>query len=476
MAKESKEVKASIIYVIVGFINKGIGIITVPVFTRLLTTEEMGTVTTWISWMTILLPIASLSLSSSSLIIAMNEFRTSRDQYESSTLCLSTLSSLICAIVYFLFRKQLNSLFTLTTPLMFFMILYLAFSPAMEMWMVRQRYEYNIKNMTIVTLASNLSAAIIGVIFVLLLNDSGKDLGKVRIYATYTILIAFGIFFYFRILKTGRTIYNSKYWKFALKVSVPLIFHTLAKNILDVSDRTMISMYCGKSAAGIYGTIYSISSLSLIVWNSINNAFVPYLYERLETDSKDSVVTIKKITNIVLIVYAVACIGLTAIAPEIVHILTTEDYYDAVYIIPALSAGIFLTSVYNLFADVILYHKKSTIVMCATIIATVVNVILNAIFIQLIGYQAAAYTTLVSFIILAVAQGVAMRKIHKKDLYNVKFVLMISVVVLVGCMSFNFIYNYTVIRYVITVVILAGLLLSWKKVKGVMVKLGRKEN
>lgn len=475
MTNESKEFKASIVYVIVGFINKGIGIITVPVFTRLLTTEEMGTVTTWISWMTILLPIASLSVASSSLIIAMNKFKTSRDQYESSTLCLSTLSSLICAIVYFLFRKQLNSLFTLTTPLMLFMILYLTFSPGMEMWMVRQRYEYNIKNMAIVTLISNLSSALIGVIFVLLLNNSGINLGNVRIYAAYTILILFGVFFYFKILKTGRTVYNSEYWKFALKVSVPLIFHTLAKNILDVSDRTMISMYCGKSAAGIYGTIYSISSLSLIVWNSINNAFIPYLYERLETNSKNDVAIIKKIANIVLLVYAVACIGLTAIAPEIVHILTTEDYYDAVYIIPALSAGIFLTSVYNLFADVILYHKKSTIVMCATIVATIVNVILNTIFIQLIGYQAAAYTTLVSFIVLAISQYVAMKKVHKKDLYNVKFMFIISTLVLIACISFNFVYNYTIIRYLIIVAILVCVLLFWKNVKSTMIKLRKKE-
>ena len=182
--EDSKVLKTSIIYIIVSFINKGIGIITVPIFTRLLTADEMGTVTTWISWMTILMPITCLSLTSASFYIAMNEYSNRRDEYQSSVLSLSTISCAICILIYVIFRNWFNKLFTLTTPQMIFMFIYLMFVPGFDMWMLKQRYEYSVKKMAIISLVSNLSASILAVVLVLLLRKGSYNLGNVRIYAT----------------------------------------------------------------------------------------------------------------------------------------------------------------------------------------------------------------------------------------------------------------------------------------------------
>lgn len=448
---ESKVLKASIVYILVSLINKGIGIITVPIFTRLLTTSEMGIVTTWISWMTILTPITSMSLVTSSLYIAMNEFADKRDEYQSSVLSLSTISSILCLVVYLIFHNTLDKLFTLSTPLMIFMFVYLIFSPALDMWMLRQRYEYKTKKMAIVTLVSNLSASIIALLLVLKFQNSSYNLGNLRIYGTYGILGLFGIIFYIKIIIKGKVLFNKQYWIFGLSISLPLIIHTLAKNILDVSDKSMISMYCGKEAVGIYGTIYSISTLSLIVWTAINNAFIPYLYDKLAKEDSKNVKDICKVSYMMIILYAIACIGLTAIAPEIVKILTTEEYYEAIYVIPPVAAGIFLTCVYNLFANIILFHKKSVGVMIATVIAALTNIILNAIWIPKFGYIAAAYTTLIAYIILSVFQGIIMVKVHRKPLYNMKIITIISSVVIFICLIFNLFYKNTTIRYCIII-------------------------
>ena len=415
-AKDNHTVlKASVVYIIVSLINKGIGIITVPIFTRLLTVEEMGTVTTWISWMTMLLPITSLSLASGSMYIAMNEYKgNERQKYQSSVLSLATISSVLCLIVYLIFSDFFNSYLTLSTPLMVFMFAYLMFSPSLEMWLIQQRYVYNVKGMAIVTLVSNISASAFSVLLILLLKHSGLDLGEIRLYSTYTVLLLFGLFFFIYILVKGKVFYSKKYWSFGLKISVPLMVHTLAKNILDVSDRSMISLYCGKADAGIYGTIYSISALSLVIWSSINNAFVPYLYEKLENNKKEDINEICKITYIIIIVYAAVCIGLTAIAPEIIQILTTDEYFSAVYIIPPIATGIYLTCIYNIFANVILFHKKSVGVMVATVIASIINIVLNAIFIPMFGYVAASYTTLIAFVVLSVFQGIVMKIVNKE--------------------------------------------------------------
>lgn len=467
----SKVLKTSIIYVLVSLLNKGIGIITIPLFTRLLTTAEMGTVTTWISWMTILTPITSMSLMAGSLYIAMNEFADKRDEYQSSVLSLSTISSIICFILYLIFHNMLNKLFTLSTPLMIFMFIYLIFSPALEMWMLRQRYEYNTKKMAIVTLVSNILASIVALLLVFIFKNSSYNLGNLRLYGTYAVMGIFGIIFYINIIKKGKVLFNKNYWVFGLSISLPLIIHTLAKNVLDISDRLMISIYCGKDVVGIYGTIYSMSTMALIIWMAINNAFIPYLYDKLTKNNAEEVKDIRKMSNIMILLYAVACIVLTIMAPEIVKILTTEQYYEAIYIIPPVAAGIFLTCVYNLFANVILFHKKSIGVMFATIIAAVTNVLLNAIFIPKFGYIAAAYTTLIAYVVLSIFQGVIMVKVHRKPLYNIKIITVISIIVVSVCLICNVLYKITIIRYLIIFIVIIIALLNKNKIIDLLKKI-----
>lgn len=470
-----KVLKTSIIYILVNLINKGIGIITIPIFTRLLTTAEMGTVSTWISWLTILSPITSFSLASGSLYIAMNEYPEERDAYQSSALTLSTIISVFCLLIYLIFHKYMNKLFTLSTSMMTFMFIYLIFSPALDIWMVRQKYEYNTKKMAVITLSSNLVASILTVFLIIYFQNKDVDKGNIRIYGTYAILGIFSIFLYFYILKTGKVFLNKKFWNFGLTVSSPLIIHTLAKNILDVSDRSMISIYCGKDAVGVYGTVYSISTLSLIIWNAINAAFVPYLYDKLEKEDDNSVKDIRKISLILIFLYAVVCLMLTAIAPEIVKVLTTKQYYEAIYIIPAIAAGIFLACVYNLFANVILFYKKTIYVMLATVIAALVNIVLNMIFIPKWGYIAASYTTLFAYMILAAFQGIMLKKIDKRCLYDMKIIAIISFIVIGICLSFTIIYEKEILRYAIIAIILLCLFCSYRKVIEIIVKIKKKD-
>lgn len=468
--QETRLGMVSIVYLLMSLVNKGMGIITIPVFTRILSTSEMGVVTTWISWMTILMPITSLSLASGSLLIAMKEFPNNRDEYQSSVLTLSTISSLVCFIIYLCLHQILNKIFTLPTYLMIFMFVYLLFYTAMDMWMIRQRYEYKIKNLSIVTITSNILSSVIAVILVIYFRNSSFDLGALRIYGTYIIMALFAIFLYVYIFYQGKVFYNKKFWKFGLTVSVPLIFHTLAKNLLDVSDKSMISIYCGKAAVGIYGTIYSISTLSLIVWTAINNAFVPYLYEKLSNENLKSVKDIKKISYLMILVYAGACIGLTAIAPEIVRLLAPKSYYGAVYIIPAVAAGIFLTCIYNLFANVILFHKKSVGVMSATIIACAINIILNSIFIPKFGYIAASYTTLIAYIVLSILQGIVMLRVHKNKLYNMRMIFFLSLLVIIICLAFNLLYKNSLIRYTIVLILIIIAFMNYKRVLNIFKK------
>ena len=86
-----------------------------------------------------------------------------------------------------------------------------------------------------------------------------------------------------------------------------------------------------------------------------------------------------------------------------------------------------------------IYHKKTNYIMYSSIIAAIINLILNYICINIFGYMAAAYTTLVAYIVLAGAQIIFARKVHlketgEKSVYNDKAVLFMAILTIMAAL------------------------------------------
>ena len=129
--------KASIWFVICSIIQKGIALITVPLFTRILTQEEYGTVSLYTSWMTIVTIFATLELPTGVFNKAMIKYEDDRDGYTSSSLVLSSLITLSLFIVYFWGKDFWNVFFGLNTQIMIMMFVEIFFTSAMSFWSIR---------------------------------------------------------------------------------------------------------------------------------------------------------------------------------------------------------------------------------------------------------------------------------------------------------------------------------------------------
>ena len=248
----------------------------------------------------------------------------------------------------------------LPSVLIILMLVMFFFAPAQDFWLLRQRYEYKYKLAGALTMGSALASTIFSVIVVLYLNKAGSDQVVVgRLYATNIATMAISAVIWIKIYAKGKTIVNIKYWKYSLKLSAPLIGYAFAAQILSVSDRMMISKMVGNDAVGIYSTLYTVSSISLLVWSAINSSFIPYLYQNIS--KKDN--KIRELSLALMGSYAIIAVMLTFLAPEIVRILATKEYYEAIYIMPPIAAGVFLTSVSNMYSNLLIYHKKTNYIM-----------------------------------------------------------------------------------------------------------------
>ena len=451
-------IKASVIYTIASLLSKGIALITVPIFTRLMPPDQIGIVNIFNSWESMISSFATLALTSGGYFIALKEFNSERDQYMSSVLSLTSLIALMMTVVYFIMPDIWNNLTGLNNILFIFMLVGFGVKPATQFWLGRQRYEYNYKLAGSITILSSILETFVSVVAVIYANTLNcKNLGEIRLCSGLFVTYAVAGVLWFYLMSKGRRFFDKRFWKLSLTLSMPLVGHLIASQILSVSDRTMISHMVGNREVGLYSILYSGSSISLIIWNAINSSFIPFLFDNIENKEKHD--DIKRISTHLLLAYGLGSVFITVVAPEIVSILAPHEYCEAVYIMPPIAAGVFFTSVSNMYSNMLIYHKKTQYIMVSSIIAASVNVVLNYYCIGIWGYEAAAYTTLIAYIILALVQAFQYRKIHfyvtsdnTSSIYEDRKIALIAILVVLLCISCIWLYSYPLLRYTLIVI------------------------
>ena len=167
----SVQARAAIWFSACSILQKGISFIVVPIFTRMLTTEQYGTYSLYLSWLQLLTIITSLYLYFGVFTNGMNKYDEDRDRYISS---MQGLTLTITAVVFFLFliaRNTWSSILGLAPHLIFLMFIEMAVTPALSFWSGRQRFEYKYRKLVAVTLCKSAVNPILGLILVSLAED-----------------------------------------------------------------------------------------------------------------------------------------------------------------------------------------------------------------------------------------------------------------------------------------------------------------
>ena len=447
--------KASIVYLMVSILQKGMAFLTSPLYTRLLTTEEFGQVTVYLSWQQLFGIVAMFCLSAGVFDVGMLEYKTKREEFVFSLLILSNLISLVSGLCILALYPVLKTVIGLDIPLLLVMFATFFTQPAFLFWTRQQRFEYRYRIPSIVTLLLSVLAPAAAILCIVYGGDN-KVYG--RIFGFEIVSIAVYLIFYGYLLLKSKGRLNTAYWGYAVRFNLPLIPHYLSSYVLNSSDRIMISALSGSSDAALYGIAYSIAAVITIVWSAVNSSLVPYTYEKFEQKEYESV---SKITNSILTIYAVICLFVIVLAPEALKILATAEYSMAVYVIPPIVGGVFFQTLYYVFSNVLYYYKKPKFVMIGSIITAALNLILNYIFIPLFGFIAAGYTTLICYMLQALIDYLAMRKVAGIAIYNIRYLRSVSGIVILISLLSNFLYGVPYIRYSILLVILLAVV--WKR-------------
>lgn len=468
----SAPVKASIWFTICNVVQKGIALISTPIFTRIMTTQQYGVYTIYQSWYQVLTIFATLNLSAGVFNNGLTKYPDKKNRFVSSLQGLSTTVTFLLFLIYIVYPRFWNDILGLSTLFVVAMFAQLLLEPAYLFWSAEQRYRYSYKNLIFTTMIIAIGSPLIGIISVM----STTYKAEARVLSFVLVQVVLGLYFYVRAFIRGKCFFDSFFWRYALTFNIPLIPHYLSMTILNQSDRIMIDKMVGTSEAAIYGIAYTLAMMMTIITGAINSSFIPYTYQNIkEKHFKE----IGKNANFILLLVAMGCVMAMAFGPELIKLFATEEYYNAIWVMPPVAASVFFMFLYPLFANVEFYYEKTKFVMIASCSGALLNIVLNYIFIRKYGYYAAGYTTLVCYIVFSVAHYFAYRKIVSNEpelesIYDIRFVILLScgVLIMMGLMLVG--YSSSWLRYIILVGIVLILLRNRKKIIRKIMELRKK--
>lgn len=459
--------KASFWFIFCRVVQKGIAFISTPIFTRIMTSEEFGTVSTFYSWEGILTVFLTLQLASGVYNKAMIKYEDSRDKYTSAMLFFTSILTIGFFIIYLLGHDFFNKLFKLDTLLVTLIFVQVFFTSAFSFWSIRHRFEYEYRNVVAVTIATNLIGTILSVI---LLTRHPENRVLYRILGQIiTIVVVYTILFIV-IMRKGKTVVNRDYWSYSVKYNLPLIPHYLSQQVLGQSDRIMINNMCGASQTAYYSVAYQLSMVLNILTSAIDYSFSPWAYRKIKEENYKP---IGKIVLLISTALAGLCFLFSLLAPEVVYILGGEEYYAAVWVIPPVCMSVLFIMMYSLVSTITFYFEKTKLVMIVSCFVAGLNLLLNFIFINIYGFVAAGYTTLVCYIIYFMIHYRVMIKTCKEQgfmcPFNTKLIVLLGVTSVTLSLLCNFLYPHTILRYtIIFFIIILSIVLLVKNKNSIM--------
>lgn len=447
-------------YVMTQLLIRGLTFITTPIYTRLVSTGQYGEIRIYESWLLILVPILSMC-TYRSIERAKYDFVEEFEAFTSSVLFLSyiLITAFLVGIICF---KDAFMDFTGMSKIMFYFFIVYAYShTASNFFQRHEKQLMNHKRSMRLSILTMIPAVLLSIALLYWGNVKGllESLVDFRVIGYLTPQIIGGIFVCILMLKEGKTLINKQYWKYALIYSLPLIPEMLSIQIMNQSDKIMIQKLVNDECAGIFSLATTISFIIWIVEDSVWNAWLPWLYEKISRNQEKD---IEKPWYFIAKLFAYFSWGLVMIAPELIIILGGKQYHDAIYLVAPMITGTLFRFYSYCYTAIQSYYKKNTYVALGSMLAMILNVCLNYVCILNFGYQAAAYTTAVSYFFLMILQGFLEKKVAGSRIIPLKKMIILSLTVFgINTVTMFAYYFEWYVRYLI-IAIVCGLFI-WRK-------------
>lgn len=420
---------AGISYTLSSFLERGAAIIFTPIYTRLLTPEEYGIYSLYVSFMGIVTVTATLEIQGNALYLGLKEFSDEKS-FVSSAAGLISLSSLFTLAAYILFHKRLNEITGLGSFLSFSLILQVFLNGIRALKISETKYHYGHRLPLFEGLFFAVFVPVLSVLFILFLPRPEYA----RIIALLLASLIFTLPIFFSVLKKGNfKLFSKDAWRFLARYTLPSIPHYISLAFIWQIGKIVVGRAFSPAEAGMLSLAISIGLLPNLLTSGMQSALLPWINRKLS----EGEVGKEKIYSLIYSVFFPLCLTVCLfllVCPELFSLMAAREYLPALFAVYPIAASLPIWFLINLFSPIIAYSKKTFFISLGTVLGAFFNLIFNLLFTFKLGFYFSAFLILpTSLIIFTVYSVVLKRKLSHASLpLRRLFYILLFFFVLVG--------------------------------------------
>ena len=419
MNESKKVINAGFGYTVGNILIKGISFLMIPLYTRLMSTSDYGIYNTYVAYVGIMTFIVCLGLDPT-LKNAEVDYPDRKESFLSTVYCLTFLSFSICLLLVLIFGKWLCVLIDLEWGMLIFLVVNAETAAIVNIYNIKLSLSFSSRSYLKISFFQTIVGVIFSILLILSVYTEKRYWGRI-IGMLIPALIVAGYIIWKTVLSLPcKKRFNVEMAKYSLKLGLPLIPHLLSQILNSQFDRIMISTIVGYAQSGIYSFACNIAIIFQILYQSLDTVWSPWFFEKMNQKDYNSINNAAKKYIILVSFFAM---GLMTISREFIMIFATEEYWAGMSLAPVLIFGYYFLFLYNLPAGVEYYTKNTKYIAVGSAISAVINIILNYFAIQIFGYKAAAYTTLISYVVLFLMHWGIAEKIFSEKIFDGIFIL-----------------------------------------------------
>ncbi|MCM1132935.1 MAG: oligosaccharide flippase family protein [Ruminococcus flavefaciens] len=429
-SREKNFAKSTFILAFGTFLPKFASFITLPIYTGYLTKEEYGTYDLITILCTLLLPIATLQIQSAVFRFLIDN----RDKNEEKKAIITTLFAFVVPVSVVVLTVLFFVLYKLDILLRLLIVVY--YFADILLVVTRQVARGMSKNHMYSVSAVINSFLNMGLVVLFLM---GFKSGLNGLVASLTIATTVSFLYIFIALKTWRYIdvktLNKQLFKEIISYAWPMVPNSISLWIMRLSDRLIISAVMGTAANAVYAVANKIPTLLQLAQNTFSMAW----QESASLTVKDSDAE-KYYSDMFKTLYRVMA-GFTALLlgfqPIIFKILIKGEYEESYIHISILTMGLFFSNIATYLGGIYVANMRTKSIGVTTVIAAVLNFLINIVFINFIGIFAASLSTAISYFFLMMYRLIDIQKFQKIK-YPLKEMVIVTLILIAMCVACTF--------------------------------------
>lgn len=315
-----------------------------------------------------------------------------------------------------------------------------------------------------------ISTIILNIVFILALNAGAEGL----LWAN-TIANAFTAIVILAILKLPKYIgkIDKPLMKDMIKYSVPLVPNSISWSIINMSDRIILTQMVSSAANGIYAMANKFPNIINVLYGYFYTAWKESAAKIVKEDNKNQYYN-SIYHDAKRFLYAIT-ICLIAVMPFAFPIFINEAYDEAYVYIPIVMIATYYSNLSSFYGGIFSAYKDTKIMGTTTIVAAVINLVIDLLLVNWLKIYAACFSTLIANLIVYFYRKKKLKKYLKlKELKWQGPMLFLAII----CLAYYSKYipevgNNSVLLWTINVIslviaVLYSLLNNWKFIKGII--------